>query len=370
MTRLHITHILTDSNIGGAGMLLCYLIGAADPSEVRFSVILPAASPLRQRLCSAGAEVYTADGIADRSYAPAARRQLAALISSLSPDIVHTHASATGRSAARDAGVKNIVMTRHCSDMPRRIYTRFPVKQVCGAVLSHTVSAAIATDDSARDALLACGMPEKKITVIYNGAPALRAVPEDEKNALSDSLGIPRGAFTAGIFARLEPPKAHETLLRAAALCMRQTNGIYFLIAGDGSRRAELEALTDRYGIRQNVRFCGQVGDIAPYMALCDVNVNCSHGTETSNLAVIEGMSAGAVPVVSDWGGNARLADGCGRVYAADEPPALADILLGFCRDRSGLRFLSAAARRRYESGYTAARMARQTCDLYRSLPE
>ena len=39
-------------------------------------------------------------------------------------------------------------------------------------------------------------------------------------------------------------------------------------------------------------------------MNIVDINVNCSVGTETSSLALSEGMSLGIPAVVSDFGGN------------------------------------------------------------------
>ena len=45
-------------------------------------------------------------------------------------------------------------------------------------------------------------------------------------------------------------------------------------------------------------------------MNITDINVNCSIGTETSSLALSEGMSLGVPAVVSDFGGNPMIRDG------------------------------------------------------------
>ncbi|MCQ2353901.1 MAG: glycosyltransferase [Clostridia bacterium] len=368
--RIKVTHILTDSNVGGAGNYLYYLLGASDREKFDFSVILPAGAKITEKIESLGIPVRHVECpcFADRSYAPRAEKELRRLINGENPDVVHTHASLTGRIAAAKSGVTVKIMTKHCSDMPPEYQTFFPIKQIARRQFRRTVDGAVATDEQARDALVACGMPREMITVIRNGAAPLCQIGEEEKDALRKSLGIPCGTFVVGSFSRLEPVKAHEILLRAAAVCMRFVSNIYFLIVGDGSRREELEALAVRYGISENVRFCGFVSDIAPYMSLCTVNVNTSVGTETSNLAISEGLSLGVIPVVSDFGGNPRSAAGCGLVYKDNDPALLADAVLSLCRDPEQVRFLSEAAKREFHSHRTADRMARETEKVYLNL--
>jgi glycosyltransferase involved in cell wall biosynthesis len=103
-------------------------------------------------------------------------------------------------------------------------------------------------------------------------------------------------------------------------------------------------------------------------MNICDANVNCSVGTETSNLALIEGMSLGVVPVVSDLEGNKRIADGCGIVCNRGDRDAFADAIEALYNDRERLRSLSLAAKEKYLSKYTSERMAREVEGYYLSL--
>ena len=69
-SKIKITHILTDSNIGGAGRLLRYFLEEADRDQFEYSVILPDDAALIPEIEALGIPVVTAYGIADRSSAP------------------------------------------------------------------------------------------------------------------------------------------------------------------------------------------------------------------------------------------------------------------------------------------------------------
>ena len=296
--------------------------------------------------------MYELSGIADRSFSPLAIGRLTRLMREIAPDAVHTHASVSARLAARRARLA-CIMTRHCSDMPPAWHALMPKKR-----LSRSVCAAIATDEKAKLALLKSGVADEKITVVRNGANPLREVAADERAALQKRLGIPDGAFVVGIFARLEAVKDHATVIEAARLC--EGEGVYFLIVGAGSLEATLKKNAPRC-----VRFCGFADDIAPYMALCRANINASRGTETSNLAIIEGMSAGVVPVVSDYGSNPALAKDCGLVFEVGNAVALRDALLRLKNDQNLAASLSAAAKDAFLREYSAERFARQIDEIY-----
>ena len=367
--KIKVTHILTDSNIGGAGRLLRYQLEKADRNKFEYSVILPDDAALIPEIEALGIPVYTVCGIADRSNAPEAKPALVEIIKKLSPDILHTHSSRTGRFAGVEAQVPRIIISKHCSDMPSEKMMKFPIKQIVVREWKKYVHGAIATDDSAADSLVASGLSRDKIKVIYNGAPALREISDEEKSALRKELNIPESAFVVGIFARLEAVKDHLTLLEAARRGFYEELGdVYYIIVGEGSNRSRIEFAAEDEMIADKIRICGFREDIAPLMNICDVNINCSVGTETSNLALIEGMSLGVVPVVSDLAGNKRIADGCGIVCRQKRPEEFLRAIKSLRDDREKLSSLSKAAKEKYNSRYTSERMAREVEEYYLQL--
>ncbi len=367
--KIKVTHILTDSNIGGAGRLLRYFLEAADRDRFEYSVILPEDAALIPEIEALGIPVVTAYGIADRSSTPEFQGFLTEKIKKLSPDILHTHSSRTGRFAGVDAKVPRIILTKHCSDMPSPKLMKFPMKQILAREWKKSLHGAIATDDSAADALAAEALPREKIKVIYNGAPALREISEDEKNELKRELGIDRSKFVVGIFARLERVKDHDTFMKIQRYCHAHSGvNAAFLIVGEGSNRWYIDKIVEQEELSSKVHVCGFVNDIAPLMNICDVNVNCSVGTETSNLALIEGMSLGVVPVVSDLEGNKRIAEGCGIVCKREDPADFAKAIGSLARDREKFHSFSVAAKEKYLAQYTSERMAREVEEYYLSL--
>ncbi len=366
--RIKVTHILTDSNIGGAGRLLQYQLEAADHERFEYSVILPENAALIPVIEALGVKVYTVVGIADCSNAFDAKPAMTRLLKEIKPDIVHTHSSRAGRFAAVDAKVPTVMLTKHCSDMPPERLGKFPYKQLAAREWKKTLTGAIATDDMAADALAAEGLPREKIKVIYNGAPVLRVVSDEEKARLRAELGIPEGVMLVGIFARIEPVKDQPTFIDAASVCKDQgLDDVHFLIVGDGSRSWYAEELVREYELEDRVHICGFVDDIAPLMNICDINVNCSVGTETSNLAIIEGMSLGVVPVVSDLEPNKRLIGDCGAVFKRENSGSLASVIRKLY-DPEIRASLSATAKARYEAHYTSERFAREVEDHYLTL--
>lgn len=358
--KIKVCHVLTDTNIGGAGTALVNLLTACDRERFAFSVVLPygsAAAPLVEKT---GADIFFAHGIADRSAAPAAIPALTRIFRRLRPDIVHTHASLSARLAARAATVPVIIMTRHCADPLPRVFSA-----AGGILLRGCCTRAIAVGDDAADALAACGFPRERIDVILNGTAPLREPTEAELDAAREKLGINKDDFTVGIFARLEKRKAHEVFLEAARLCTEKAPDIRFLVVGDGSRRTELEEMSRRMGLAERVRFCSFCPDIAPLMALCAANVNTSVPGEVSSLAITEGLSLGVPPVVSRCRGNELLTDGCGIVTTPGSAASTADAVMKLYSDRGLQKELSAAARRRYAEHFTALEYAKRTEAVY-----
>jgi glycosyltransferase involved in cell wall biosynthesis len=227
----------------------------------------------------------------------------------------------------------------------------------------------IATAEAAKENLRALGIPKEKISVIINGSKPIRAVSDMDLEVARCAFSIEPNDFCVGICARLEDCKGHDTFLHAARiLCDRVPQIPFrFLIVGTGSRRAELEETASLLGIADRVCFTGFVSDMAPIYRLLRVNVNCSTGTETSCLALSEGMSAGVPCVASEYGGNrAMIGDGeAGMLSPIGDANALAECILQIAKSPNTEAQLRRAALLRYEQKYTAKRMADEVTSLY-----
>jgi len=367
---MRVLHVISDENIGGAGVLLTSLLHNFDPERVESTVALPEGSALRGRVESLGVPTRLLHVPADR-YSAASVREIGRLIRETESELVHANAALNARIAGRRCGV-GVLHTRHCC-FPVKGLLRFPpIRAFCGLGNRMLSDRVIATAEAAAQNLRELGVSERQIDVVINGSEPVREVAGTELAALRQRWGLRADDFVVGICARLEEYKGHETFLRAARVLLERHPRIpfRFLIVGEGSRRAALERMTEDLGLSPWVMFTGFVEDMAPIYRLLRVNVNCSSGTETSCLALSEGMSAGVPAVVSDFGGNRAMMgeSDAGFVIPVGDFEAVADAIERIVGDAELEKRMRDAARARYLAHYTARRMADRVTEIYEKI--
>lgn len=369
---MRVLHVISDENIGGAGVLLTSLLHNFDRTRVESVVALPKNSALIPRIQASYTDIHLLEHPTDR-VSLGAIREMRRLILRISPDIVHTNAAIAARIAARLCR-KPIVHTRHCC-FPLSGIWRVPPIRICGGFWNRMLSdRVIATAEAAKKDLRQLGIPDWKIEVIVNGSEAIRELSESEKTEIRRLWGISATDFTVGICARLTLCKGHRTFLQAARLLCDVAPLIpfRFLVVGEGEERDALMQYAKELGLSERVVFTGFVEDMASVYRILRLNVNCSVGTETSCLAISEGMSAGVPCIVSDYGGNrAMIGDSqAGFVYPLGDAVMLAKLILKVATDPSLEQEMRRAAHARYLECYTARGMADGVTALYRSLTE
>ena len=358
---IKVLHVISDTGIGGAGVLLTNLLRHANTALFSYSVGLPKGSKLAPRLERFGIRTIPLEGLADRSADPAAIPSLLALIKREKPDVLHTHAGLSARISGLLGGVRVRVNTKHCltGGNGNRLFR--------GTAENLLSTHFIATAEAAAEALSRNGINSTKIHIIENGSDPVLPLSEDEKSHLRRALRIPENAFVIGMAARMERGKGQEILLEAARLSAPAESSLYYLFVGTGSMEAELRQKTAEWGLSQNVKFLGFREDVGKIMNLFDLNVNCSYISETSSLSLSEGMSLGILPVVSNLGGNPFMADfgRCGAIVPPRDPEALAKTILALYRSPRAREELSRRSLAHYEAHFRAEDMARRTEALY-----
>lgn len=368
---MKILHILTDSGVGGAGILLENLLAHSALPRACYTVVLPRGAAMAPRLSAQGFRVLPVLRGRDRSLCACDLFRLVRLIRQERPDVLHTHASLSGRLAGWLSGVPVRLATRHCA-YPAGRGGRPLARLLHRWADRHLSTCTVATAQAAADNLLALGIPQEKILLIRNGAKAVERVPARLSEALRRRLGIPEGAFVVGICARLVPVKGHATLLRAAKRLLSQHTGYHFLLVGGGEEEESLRALSTELGIERQVTFTGYTDTPAPYVNLFDVAVNCSTGTETSCLSLSEAMSLGIPCVASRYGGNPEMiSEGeNGLLFTPGDELALARCIERLRRDPALYSRLSRGGEERYRRALRAEGMARAYDSLYLALYE
>ncbi len=105
------------------------------------------------------------------------------------------------------------------------------------------------------------------------------------------------GGVVVGFAGRLSPQKRPQDFLEMAARIADRRRDVRFLMAGDGSRRAQYEAIAAKLRLGDRVTFLGQVRDMRSFLASCDMLVLPSRSEGSPNV-VLEAMAM-KVPVVA-----------------------------------------------------------------------
>lgn len=361
-------HVISDTNIGGAGTLLLNYLANADRGAFDITVVLPRGSALKARVEALGVPVIETEYGRDRSYERGATAEFRRIFRDAKPDIVHTHSSFSAKLAAWQIGVSVRVYTRHSVFPPPRKLTTFPGKQVSGLVNNTLSTHIIAVAQAAADNLTDTGVDPRKIEVIVNGVEPMTPPTAEARRALRASMGWDDSHFVVGMSARLEEVKGHRYFLDAAAALAAEEPNMRFLIIGTGACEADLRAQAARLGIADRVCFAGFVTNVADYVGSMDLVVNCSFGTEATSLALAEAMSLSRPIVATTYGGNPYMVeDGVnGYLVPIKDAPALADAILRVRRDPDNYARLCEGAYARYHERFTAAAMTRRMEELYR----
>ena len=368
-----ILHIISDTNIGGAGKLLLVFLANFNREEFNICVVVPRGAKLIPAIKALNIRVIEFDGIGDRSLALGAINGLVKLYKSESPDIIHSHASLSARIAAKIAK-KKIVHTRHSvydkqtAGTEHNYKKKFPYKQLAGALNSSLSDKIIATSPAAKINLTETGTKQGKTVMIYNAIDPLEPLAEADKMAYRHKYGIKDGDFVCVMVARLEKVKGHQYVIKAAQLVQKQDPNVKFIFVGEGSLSDELKTMTE-YLKLENVIFTGFMEDVGEALGIADVQINASY-SETTNLALLEGMSLGLPAIATDTGGNPFVInDGVnGVLFDMGDYADLAKAILNLKADGGEYAHLSQRSKEIFNERFTAPVMTAKVEDVYKSL--
>jgi phosphatidylinositol alpha-1,6-mannosyltransferase len=214
----------------------------------------------------------------------------------------------------------------------------------------------------------ATGAPRDHTTVIANGTDLPRVVPSP---ASSDRPTI----ITIG---RIEERyKGHDTMVRAFALVLAKVPRAQWIVIGDGSLRAGIEALARSYGIAASVRFLGAVSDEqrdawlarATLLAMPSRLPAGGFAGEGFGIVYLEAAAYGKPVVAGNVGGavDAVLDGETGLLVDPLDPLAVAEAIVTLLREDGLARRLGAAGQARaqlFAWPLVAARVERLLLEL------
>ena len=359
---MKITHVISDGNVGGAGILLSSLAEKLK-DDFDIEVILPKGSLLKARL-PGGVKITELPFTHDVSFAAKDVPLFRDHFKNHPTDVIHTHASLSARIGGKLSGNKCCISTRHCAYPTAKVKKMpLPKRFLYEASTDLTVS----TADFATENLVRSGLREERIVTIKNGSFDLS---KKECAAPSPLPDIPEGKRIIGSVARLERIKGQDLILRSAREVLKFFPDTHFVFVGCGSRESEYKSLAARLGIDKSVTFAGYVPFPEEYQRRFYINVNASRGTETSSLATSECMSLSIPTVASAFGGNREMIKHRknGLIFNTDNVFSLTEALLELLEDEALYSLLSRGARKSFEEDFSVDIMAERYKNLYNSL--
>lgn len=179
------------------------------------------------------------------------------------------------------------------------------------------------------------GLPERKVTQIYNGVDANRFSRTHTSSIQPE--GFPDNfrrsdLLIVGTVGRLAEVKNQQFLVAAFAALLKQypehANNLRLLLVGDGPSRTKIEDQIAELGIADYVWLAGDRTDIPALLQVMDIFVLPSLGEGISN-TILEAKATGIPVVATQVGGNPELIqDGNnGRLVPVNDVKALSAVL-------------------------------------------
>lgn len=171
---------------------------------------------------------------------------------------------------------------------------------------------------------------------------------------------------------RLQPDKGCDVSVTAFAKVARACEWARLDIFGEGEERPNLEAMVERLGIRDKVRFRGQVSeaDLAHELPDFDVFIQHSRVREGSPVSLVEAMACGLAVVATPVGGipDQVVPGETGYLVPEEDGNAMARAMETLAHDPALRRRLGAAARKHCLLRHDAANQTRKLERLLLSL--
>ncbi len=282
-------------------------------------------------------------------YLDAYAESVAALAAESSPSVIHVHSghrgyepALVGIAVARALRVpvvyevrgffeslwsRDLAWNERGEHYTRRLETESRCMQEADAVVT--------LSQSMRAEIVARGVEPERVFVAPNGVDVEAFCPGERSAQLTEQLGI-ADKFVFGYISNLDHYReGHETLIRTAAALRARGVPAVALIVGDGSRRADLEALATEHGAEDAVVFTGKVPHehVLDYYRLLDVFVVPRVPERAARLVTplkpFEAMAAGIPIVVSRLDALTEIVgDDRGVSFEPGDAAALTEVLV------------------------------------------
>jgi len=285
--------------------------------------------------------------------------QLRKVIRRFQPQIVHAHDARTLGLAALTWAMR----TRSRIIAARRV--AFPLRRNPLTAIKYRSVARriIAVSQYVRDLLVASGVEEGQVDVVYDGVD-LNNVPL--KSDSREKLGVKAEACLIGCAGHFVAEKGHEFLIRAFAYIRQLVPDAILVLIGDGELKREYQILVQQLDLEGKVVFHGFVPDLRSLLPALDLFVFPSlHEGLGSSLLV---AMACEVPIcASRTGGIPEIVkDGVtGYLFNPGDVAAISQSVLEALKSPERSAELAKAAAKIVVQKFSTAHMVEATREVY-----
>ena len=366
---IHIVHVISDLDAGGAEVMLAKLVRGMDGARFSNTVVsLTDEGQLGEQIKSSGVAVHTLGmkrGRPDVSALP----KLLRLLKVIRPTIVQSwlyHADLLSTLAVKLAGSPTLIWNVRCSDMDLTRYSALTQwTQKILACCASIPAVVIANSEAGKRQHERLGYRPRRWVLIPNGFDTEQFRP-DSCTRLShrQEWQVPGDAVIIALVARVDPMKDHETFLHAAQLAAQVRRNVYFVLAGKDTERLTSAVVAKGLAARTRLLgYCRRMEGIFPGVDV--VCLSSAFGEGFPNV-LGEAMACGIPCVATDVGDARGILGETGLVVPARDAVALAGAITDLIdRGPESRAKLGRAARARIEAEYSLPRIVDRYAALY-----
>lgn len=379
MRRLHVHHLITKLELGGAQQNTLFCCGHHDRTRYAVSLGFGPGGVLDEeaerltdvdlhRFPRLKREVRPSDDAAFLA-------EFAVFLRKRRVDVLHTHSSKAGilgRFAAALARVPVVVHTVHGWGF--HDFQRAPVRAayvLLERAAARTTDRLIAVSVENRDRGLAEGIGTGSLyRVIRSGIDAREfGAPTRPRAETRRSLGLPEDARVVLTVGNFKPQKAPLDFIRMAAEVRRHSRDAWFVMAGDGELLEASGRLARELGVADRIVFAGWRRDVPDLLHAADVFALTSL-FEGLPRSVLQAQAAGLPVIATRAGGTPEaVQEGIsGHILAPRDVSGFASRVVELLTDPDRARAMGEAGKARLGREFDIRVMLGQVEDVYRDL--
>lgn len=372
-SRPHIVHVVYRFDTGGLENGVVNLVNNLPPDKYRHTIVaLTEITEFKRRINRSDVDFIALNK--KPGHAIWLYPTLFKLFRKIKPDIVHTRnlAALETTAPAWFAGVQARIHSEHGREGldldPNNPKYRF-IRKLYRPFVTNYLALSIDLSDYLKDFI---GIPNRKLTQIYNGVDSVRFVASDVRTPIAGCPFNGQEHWIVGTIGRMHAVKDPMNLANAFVKTMKARpdlrKRLRLIMIGDGPLRADVLSFLAEAGVADKTWLPGERHDVPAILQGIDCFALPSRSEGISN-TILEAMACGLPVIATDIGGNPELIKNgiTGILVPPNNPAALSEAIIDFADNPRKAIATGKSARSVVEETFSLDSMIQSYCKLYDS---